>query len=674
MLPFLTNPTSCTGPVTTRLRANSWQNGAFEQRNSTTPVGADGCEDVPFDPTVDVQSSATSSDSPTAISVDVNVPQPQNPTGVAESNLKTAEVTLPEGATINPAAADGLAGCTQGQFGLANTNPVSCPASSKVGSVEIASPLQPDPLQGSIYVATPNANPFGDLIAIYLVAEGGGVRVKLAGEIETDPQTGRVTTTIDNAPQLPFSRFSLDFFGGQRAVVATPQTCGTKTATAALSSWSRPNTPTNLTDSFAISSGPNGSACAASPAARPFTPSLDSGMTNPAAGSSSPFNLAVSRPDGSQEISAIDATLPEGVSAVLASAPQCAEAQAATGTCGADSRVGSVSAKVGAGTNPFQISGGSVYIAGPYAGAPLSLSIVVPAQAGIFDLGTVVVRAAVFVDPLDAHLRVVSDPIPQILSGIPLRLKQIALSIDRAGFMTSPTSCAAKQVTASVAGSSGATAALSQHFQMAGCGALGFAPQMKTTILGGKAATKRSANPAFEAQVLANPGDANIDSVVLRLPKVLLLDQDNIQTICTREQYAANQCPAGSVYGQATAITPLLNEPLSGPVYLRASDNPVPDLVADLNGQVEIDLVGKIDTDAGGAIQNTFELVPDVPISDFKLDLNADGLLANSKKLCKKGGKKYKTTATLTGQNGATSFQTPKLQAQCGGKKKKGSR
>ena len=357
----------------------------------------------------------------------------------------------------------------------------------------------------------------------------------------------------------------------------------------------------------------------------------------------------------------------------MASAPQCAEAQAAAGTCGADSRVGSVSAKVGAGTNPFQISGGSVYIAGPYNGAPLSLSIVVPAQAGIFDLGTVVVRAAVFVDPLDAHLRVASDPIPQILSGIPLRLKQIALSIDRAGFMTSPTSCAAKQVTANVAGSRGASAAVASHFQMAGCGALGFSPQMKTSILGGKAATKRSANPAFQAQVLANAGDANIDKVVLRLPKVLLLDQDNIQTICTREEYAANACPAGSVYGQATAITPLLSQPLSGPVYLRASDNPVPDLVADLNGQVSIDLVGKIDTDAGGAIQNTFDLVPDVPISDFKLDLNADGLLANSKKLCKKGGKKYKTTATLTGQNGATSFQTPKLQAQCGGKKKRQS-
>jgi hypothetical protein len=394
-------------------------------------------------------------------------------------------------------------------------------------------------------------------------------------------------------------------------------------------------------------------------------------MTNPAGGSASPFNLAVSRPDGSQEISSIDATLPEGVTAVLRGVPPCAEAQAATGTCGASSQVGSVSAKVGAGTNPFQIAGGAVYLAGPYKGAPLSLSIVVPAQAGIFNLGTVAVRAAVFVDPTDAHLRVVSDPIPQILQGIPLRLRQIALQINRPGFMVGPTSCAEKQVTASVAGSSGAAAALSQRLQMVGCGALPFTPQMKTTILGGKAATKRSANPAFEAQLIANPGDANVDSVVLRLPKVLLLDQDNISSVCTRDQYAAEQCPADSIYGQATAVTPLLDQPLSGPVYLRTSDNPVPDLVADLNGQVSIDLVGKIDTDAGGAIQNTFNLVPDVPISDFKLDLNADGLLANSKKLCKKGGKKYKTTATLTGQNGATSFQTPKLQAQCGKKKKK---
>ena len=209
-------------------------------------MGADGCDAVPFDPSVDVQAAQTAADTPSGLSVDVDVPQPQNPTGIAQANLRTAEVTLPEGTTVNPAAASGLAGCTQGQFGLANTNPVSCPASSKVGSVEIASPLQPDPLQGSIYVATPNANPFGDLIAIYLVAEGGGVTVKLAGEVAPDPQTGQVTTTIDNAPQLPFSHFGLNFFGGPRSVLATPQTCGTKTASASLTPWSG-NPPTELT-------------------------------------------------------------------------------------------------------------------------------------------------------------------------------------------------------------------------------------------------------------------------------------------------------------------------------------------------------------------------------------------------------------------------------------------
>ena len=669
--PFLTNPTSCVGPVTTRLHATSWQNGAVENRNSTTPVGADGCDRVPFDPSIDVQSLQSSADTPTGLSVDLDIPQPQNPNGLAQANLRTAEVTLPEGVSVNPAAASGLAGCTPAQIGLNNTSDPQCPASSKVGSVEIASPLQPDPLQGSIYVATPNQNPFGDLIAIYIVAQGGGVTIKLAGQISPDPQTGQVTTTIDNAPQLPFSHFGLNFFGGPRAVLATPTTCGTKTASASLSPWSG-NPPTELSDSFSITSGPGGSACAATPGARPFTPSLAAGLVNPASGSQSPFNLAVSRPDGSQEISTIDASLPEGVSAVLASAPQCAAAQAAAGTCGAASRVGSVSAKVGAGTNPFQITGGSVYIAGPYKGAPLSLSIVVPAQAGIFDLGTVVVRAAVFVDPTDAHLRVLSDPVPQILEGIPLRLRQIALSIDRPGFMTSPTNCDAKQVTAAVGGASGAGASLASHFQMAGCTALPFKPTMTTKIIGGKKATKRSANPGFEADLVARPGDANVATVALTLPKAIFLDQDNISQICTREQYAANQCPPESVYGQASASTPLLAGGLSGPVYLRSSDNPLPDLVADLNGQVNIDLVGRIDTVNGGAIRTTFE-APDVPIADFKLDLNQGGLLVNSKNLCKgkkKQGKKAKKKTfhnklAITAQSGVHNDQKPKLKTQC---------
>ena len=243
---------------------------------------------MPFDPSVNVQSGSQSSDSPGSLSVDVDLPQPQNPTGITESNLKKAVVTLPEGTSINPSAADGLAGCTESQFGVANSADPSCPAASKIGNVEIASPLQPDPLQGAIYQATPNQNPFGSLLAIYVVAQGGGVTVKLTGEIATDPQTGQITATIDNAPQLPFSHFGLNFFGGARAALATPVTCGTKTATARLSSWSRPNAQTTLTDSFSITSGPGGSACAATPGARPFTPSLAAGLVNPASGSPEP--------------------------------------------------------------------------------------------------------------------------------------------------------------------------------------------------------------------------------------------------------------------------------------------------------------------------------------------------------------------------------------------------
>jgi hypothetical protein len=672
-LPFLSNPTSCTGPVTTVLRANSWQGGQFETLTSTTPVGADGCDNVPFDPAIDVQSSSSQAETPSGLSVDITVPQPQNPTGIAQSHLRDAEVTLPQGTAINPATADGLAGCTEAQIGLGNTADPSCPNASKIGNLSIESPLQAEPLRGGIYLATPNDNPFDSLTAIYLVGQGGGVTVKLAGEIERDPQTGQLRTTISDAPQLPFTRFHLDFKGGSRAPLVNPATCGTKTASASLAPWSG-NNPTELTDSFEIDSGPNGSACVTSEAARPFTPSLNAGLANPAAGSQGAFELAVSRPDGSQEIAAIDATLPEGVSAVLSSATQCAEAQAAAGTCGGESLVGSASVKAGAGTNPFQITGGQVYIAGPYKGAPLSLSIVVPARAGIFDLGTVVVRAAVFVDPTDAHLRVVSDPLPQILDGIPLRIRQVALAIDRPGFMTSPTNCDPKQVSAAVGGASGGAANVASHFQMAGCAGLPFAPTMTTKLLGGKPATKRSANPGLETVLSARAGDANIDRVALKLPKAIFLDQGNIATICTGEQYAAEQCPPGSVYGQASATTPLLGSPLSGPVYLRSSDNPVPDLVADLNGEVSIDLVGRVDT-VNGALRTTFETVPDVPIANFNLTLNEGGLLVNSKNLCKKpkGKKKpktYRSDLDILGQNGASADQKPKLKVGCGKKRR----
>jgi hypothetical protein len=677
LLPFLTNPTSCTGPVTTTLRANSWQNGAFETLTSTTPVGADGCEDVPFDPAIDVQSAQSAASTPSGLSVDVTIPQPQNPTGIAQAHLRAAEVTLPEGTAINPAVADGVVGCTEAQIGLDNTADPGCPNASKIGNVEIATPLQPDPLTGGIFLATPNQNPFDSLTAIYLVAQGGGTTIKLAGEIERDPTTGQLKTTIADAPQLPFTAFSLDFKGGSRAPLVTPTTCGTKTASASLTPWSG-NPPTELTDSFEITSGPGGSACVATEAQRPFAPTLAAGLQNPAAGSQSPFTLAVSRADQSQEISSIDATLPEGVSAVLASAAQCGEAAAAAGTCGGEALVGSASVKAGAGPNPYQITGGRIYLAGPYKGAPLSLSIVVPARAGIFDLGTVVVRAAVFVDPTDAHLRVVSDPIPRILDGIPLKVRQIALAIDRPGFMTSPTNCDPKQVSAAVTGAFGGAANLSQHFQMAGCERLGFAPQMKTNLLGGKPATKRSANPGLETVLTTRAGDANIDRVALRLPKAIFLDQDNIASICTREQYAAEQCPESSIYGTAVAQTPLLGSPLQGNVYLRSSENPLPDLVADLNGQVSIDLVGRIDT-VNGALRTTFDVIPDVPISDFNLKLNEGGLLVNSKNLCKKqkkakkgkGKRKtYRSKVEITGQNGAGADQKPKLKTACGKKRR----
>ena len=415
-------------------------------------MGADGCDSVPFDPSLNVQSSSQSSDSPTGISVDVNVPQPQNPTGVTESNLKKAVVTLPEGTSINPAAADGLAGCTEAQIALSDTSDPSCPDASKIGSVADRQPAAARSAAGSDLSGharrQPVRQPAGDLHR-----RPGRRRDRQAARRDRHrPATGQVTATIDNAPQLPFSQFSLSFFGGPRGALATPTTCGTKTATARLSSWSRPN-------------------------ARPAHRLLRHQLRPERLGLRGHRRRAPVHPEPRRRAGKPGRRQPEPVqSGRQPSRRQPADLdhrrEPARGRLGgarlgrpvrrgpgrhrhlrrSDSQVGTVSAKVGAGTNPFQITGGAVYVAGPYKGAPLSLSIVVPAQAGIFDLGTVVVRAAVFVDPTDAHLRVVSDPVPQILDGIPLRLRQIALSIDRQGFITSPTNCDAKQVSAASAG------------------------------------------------------------------------------------------------------------------------------------------------------------------------------------------------------------------------------
>jgi hypothetical protein len=697
--PFLTNPTACLGPQTTVLSATSWQDPVPDVLESTTPVGADGCDAVPFDPTIQADPAVTATDSPSGLSVNVHLPEVNNPTGIEESQLRDAVVTLPEGMTLNPSAADGLGTCSQAQIGLDNTDNPTCPNSSKIGNVSIASPLQPDPLTGGIFFADPNDNPFDSLTAIYMVAQGGGVTIKLAGEIVRDPDTGRLTTVIQDAPQLPFTDFGLQFSGGPRSVIATPTTCGTKTVSADLAPWSG-NTPSTVTSSFDVNSGPNGLPCVTNDSQRPFNPDMNAGLTNPVGGSSSPFTFQVTRPDGNKWLKGLSVDLPVGVLAKIAGTAECSDGALASidtsvgsgqeeidnPSCPAGSQVGTATIGAGAGTQPEYVQTGKVYLAGPYKGAPFSLAIVVPAVAGPLDLGTVVVRNQLKIDSDDAQVHVVSDEIPDTLAGIPLRLRDIQLSIDKPGFMQGPTNCSPLTVNAQITGSDGGSANLSKPFQMAGCAALPFNPTLSASILNGRSGTTRSSHPALQVNVGGTPGGANILGADVLLPPAFQVDQANLGNLCSESELASNQCAGRNTIGSASATTPLLDQPLSGPVYAVSGSGGLPRLAMILNGPASqpVQLIVRADTvTRGNQIASVISAAPDAQINGFTLTIDggSTGYLVNNTNLCsttkkakKKKGKKGKkkqvrtsqvASATFTGQNGATSNRSTTIAMDC---------
>lgn len=679
--PFLTNPTSCVGPVWTTLRANSWQEDEVWAESSFLshddegePVGAEGCEKLPFEPSLEVKATPGAAASPSSLTVDIHIPQTEGPNQLATAHLRKAVVQLPEGVAVNPSAANGLATCSPAEIGLDNADPVTCPAASKVGSATIETPLLRDPMQGSVYLAKQGENPNHNLLTIYLVAEGDGVLVKLPGRIETDPLSGRITATFDDNPQLPFEDLSVTFWGGAGAALVAPSACGTYEASATFTPWSG-TAPVTDSDSFAVSTGPGG-ACPTGT----LEPKLSAGSTNPTAGHDTGFVLNLSREDGTQALTGVAAKLPTGLLAKLDGVPYCPDAvlgsiptaegsgaaQLAAPSCPAASRIGSVAVASGAGTAPVYVDTGSAYLAGPYKDAPLSLAFVVPALAGPFDLGNVVVRAALEVDPTNAQVEVVSDPIPTILAGIPLNLRRLHVRIDREGFMVNPTSCRPSAVWAGVFGAGGAATTVSDRFQVGSCASLKLKPKLSLK-LGGP--TRRTAYPKLRAVLTQPNGQSNLRRAAVTLPGYAFLAQEHIKMVCTRAEWAADACPKGSVYGSAKAFSPLLEKPLKGRVYLRSSDHELPDLVADLRGQVDIELAGRIDS-VKGAMRTTFEDIPDAPVTKFVLNMRGGkkSLIVNSQDLCRA---KARSHVRIVGQNGKVFESRRRVGNDCrpGGKR-----
>jgi hypothetical protein len=722
---YINNPTTCFDPseaanehlYSTWYRAESYGepdatfpagSTPFESKvedSSGTLVQQSGCDSVPFSPGIDVNPNTTNIDSPAPATVDTTLKyftggeSPQQ-----SSHLRKAVVKMPEGMGLNPSGSNGLVSCSDDQFKKGQrTYDNECPADSKVGTASIESPPLSAPLVGDIYVGEQKSSDpeSGEEFRILVEAKDQtqGIDVRLVGNVAANKETGQMTATFneqeigefagklpEGLPQVPFTSVKLKF-DGSRSVLTSPPTCSEAETSAALEPWARPDTTTTVTSKFSLSSIPGGGSCPKTLGERPFAPSYTAKTDSTKARIYSPFRVTIGRPDGQQEIKSVNVTLPKGLTGRLAGIPYCSDqalsaAAGASGksqqqnpSCANESQIGTTSTTAGTGDKPVTL-GGKAYLAGPYNGAPLSMAIITPAVSGPFDLGTVVVRVALNVNPETAQVNAVSDAIPDVFGGVKLDLRSIVVNVDRQKFMKNPTNCAAQATAGFINGggsnplSSGSWSsyAVTAPFQATGCSSLSFKPKLHTRISG---PTTRAKNPKIRAVLEARENDANIARTALTLPHSLFLDQSHIRTVCTRPQLASQTCPKAAQYGFAKANSPLLSNQLRGPVYLVSSKHKLPDLVADLRGQVNIQLHGVISSKHGG-LKTVFNPVPDVPVKKFILEMQGGkkSLIVNSTNLCKQ---QQTAVLNIKGQNGKSvkNNQYRLNVTSCKGKKKK---
>ncbi|HET6578228.1 MAG TPA: hypothetical protein VFG66_07895 [Gemmatimonadales bacterium] len=694
--PFLTLPTACTGPLSTLFHALAWNSGEEANATATTPPGITGCGKLGFAPLAKAQPTSAAAESPSGLDFKLEIEDEglKSPSGLAQSAVKKAVVTLPEGMTINPSQAEGLGVCTEADLARESASSEAgegCPNAAKIGTVEVETPLlEGEILKGSLFVAAPYANPFDSLIALYMVFRDRelGIVVKQPLEVEPDPATGQLITTAEGLPQLPFSEFRLHFREGGRSPLVTPPACGTYAVEAVLTPYANPTTPYTTASSFQVTSGPGGAPCPAA-GVPPFAPGFAAGSASNAAGRYSPFYMRLTRADGEQDMTRFSSILPPGVTGKIAGLAQCPQAaieaakarpglaERAAPSCPEASRIGRTLTGAGVGPELTYVPG-SLYLAGPYHGAPLSVAAIVPAVAGPFDVGTVVVQEGLDLNPATAEVEVsgaASDPIPHILAGIPLKVRDLRVFVERPGFTLNPTSCEPLTTRATLFGgfadvfsaADDLPVDLTARYQAADCASLAFKPRLFLKLRGG---TRRSAHPALRSVLVPREGDANIGRAVVTLPPSEFIDNAHINNPCTRVQFNADACPKSSILGTARATTPLLDAPLEGPVYFRSNggERNLPDIVADLKGQFRVILVGFVDS-KNARIRTTFANPPDAPVTKFQLNLfgGKRGLLVNSRDLCKA---KLRARLALSGQNGRRSNSNPVVKTSC--KKGKG--
>jgi hypothetical protein len=665
--PFLANPTDCSTQREVRVSARSYQ---LPDAPPPAVVASfpqiTGCGKLGFAPSFTTGLTNPEAAAPSGLDTELTIPQDESRQGLATSTMKSARVTLPEGFAINAAAADGLQACSAEQVGYGRNVAASCPEAARIGTIEAEVPALEGTLHGAVYQRAPEP---GRLFGLWLVADEFGVHLKLPGRIEPNPLTGQVTAVFDGIdslgglPQVPVAGLKLNVYGGPRAPLSTPG-CGTYLTQFSFAPWSglpaaEGNTPMQVT----AGCGKGG-----------FAPQIEAGSLNPFGGAYSPFTFTLTRQDGESNPQTIALHMPQGLLAKLAGVPLCPEDAAAAGACPAVSRIGGLAAASGVGGAPLWIPQpgkppASAYLAGPYRGGPYSIVSVVPAQAGPFDLGLVVNRAAIQIDPDTSRATVLTDPLPQFLEGVPVSYRAVNVLVDRPEFTLNPTNCKPKEIAATITASDGGVAQASDGFQVTNCSKLAYAPKLKIAF---KGQMKRSGNPAVRATLTQKPGQANSAAATVILPKSQFIDNSHINNPCTRVQFAAEACPPKSTLGKVEAKSPLLDRPLKGKLVFRSNggERELPDIVADLRGQngIRVIQVGFIDS-VNGRVRTRFRSIPDVPLSRavFNFFGGKRGLIENSKNLC---ATRPRVEIRLKGQNGRDSVTKPKIGLPCGGSKK----
>jgi hypothetical protein len=628
---FLTLPSVCSSTTTSRLELESWSKETATAETHT-PVGVEGCDKVRFAPSTTVVPQTSQSDSPDGAATVVQVPQKTHENEINTSDIKDARVVLPEGLTLNPSAAHGLEACTPEQIRIGSTAAVACPAGSRVGSVTIETDLPPGSLTGSVFLGGPAGKPIADPpYTIYLAAGATGidpktgiegVSVRLQGSVTPNPNTGRLEVSFANNPQLPFSELRLTLNGGEHAPLANPLKCDATSTEYEFTPYTAFPGPGGLAGGGpALGSTPfQASGCAS---AIPFSLSQSTADSSNRAGAYTRYTFNLARADGQQYVQKLTTTLPAGLVGAIPSVPLCGEPQAASGSCGSSSRIGTATVSSGSG-DPYPFSG-PVYLTGPYNGAPYGLSIPVEAKAGPFDLGRLTTRAAIGVDPHSGRV-IVTSTLPTIFKGVPLRLRNISVAVDRESFLLNPTNCGALSTDTTLTSTFDATQGLSSAFSVTSCNTLAFKPAFSAaTSASTNPATLKANGAALRVNLLQSAHEANIHSVVAELPRSLPSRLTTLQKACAEATYAANpfSCPPGSKVGSATVSTPVLPEPLKGPAYLVSHGGaafPNLDLLLEGDNGIRVILEGNTNI-KNGITTSSFASIPDVPVSSFVLEL-----------------------------------------------------